>query len=149
MSYSINVLQRWMDTVKAPVDVRALVGAIHDYCHANDDAMNHDFKVRKSAENLEKWLDSRPMNQDEFKKLYLNEWPEGEGLIHPELRGLRSAKQELDRQRALVDGEMDALARNNQLWTNGQCKAWPAYETALGAYQAQLERLLDPKNDPK
>lgn len=59
MSYSINVLERYLHTVDCPSQVRQLIGAIHQYSHANNDALNHDEHIRKSASLLEKWLDEQ------------------------------------------------------------------------------------------
>lgn len=59
MSYSINVLQRYLETVSWPIEVRALIDAIHEYSHANEDALNHDRNVRFAAARLEEWLDKQ------------------------------------------------------------------------------------------
>jgi len=47
------------------------------------------------------------------------------------LATLREAKSENEKQKALVVGEMEERGSNGQLWTNGQCAAWPAYEASL------------------
>lgn len=56
MSYSIDVLQRCLHSYNCPAAARELVGAIHDFSHNHEDALNFDNKVRGAAERLETWL---------------------------------------------------------------------------------------------
>ncbi len=65
MSYSINVLERYLNSVNCPSQVRQLIGAIHTFSHKNNDSLNHDALVRRSAELLEKWLDEQDMETGE------------------------------------------------------------------------------------
>jgi hypothetical protein len=58
MSFSLNVLERWLVTVKdAPPEVRWLISAIHEYSHKNGDALNFDRQIRTAAAKLEEALD--------------------------------------------------------------------------------------------
>lgn len=55
-------------------------------------------------------------------------------MIHEHMISkLRAAKAEVEKQKRLIHEEMMEQAKQCRYWTNGQCKAWPAYEAALRA----------------
>lgn len=46
---------------------------------------------------------------------------------------LRAASAEVQKQRVLVEQEMEEKGRRGKLWENGMCAAWPAYQRAIKA----------------
>ncbi len=55
------------------------------------------------------------------------------------LKELQAARAEVERFAQMIRDEMSERAQRLQLWTNGQCTAWPDYERAV----AELDRLRD------
>jgi hypothetical protein len=47
------------------------------------------------------------------------------------LNHLRKARRDVENQSALIADEMKERGLKGQLWTNGQCKAWENYESAV------------------
>lgn len=58
-----------------------------------------------------------------------------------ELLELRSARAEVERLKAEIRAEMLSKAREGHLWSNGQCRAWDAYERAEAHLSATRERV--------
>jgi hypothetical protein len=50
---------------------------------------------------------------------------------------LKAANEEVQKQRALIEQEMEEKGNKGKLWQNGMCLAWPAYERAIDT-QAKL-----------
>jgi len=44
---------------------------------------------------------------------------------------LKLASDEIRKQKALIEAEMEEKGRKGKIWQNGMCMAWPAYERAI------------------
>lgn len=53
---------------------------------------------------------------------------------------VKAARAEHDKQRALCVAEMTMRGKEGQLWTYGQCAAWPAYQNAIHQLDRARER---------
>lgn len=56
-----------------------------------------------------------------------------------ELDELKVAAAEVEKQRMLIEQEMQYRGNMGRLWQNGMCKAWPAYTAAVDR-QAKLRQ---------